>query len=58
MAKTVDISMDSFKELLDKIEDFFLDLKDKFMDLDIFQQSAWGAVALGFILVIVGVIVW
>lgn len=58
MAKTVEISLDSFKRMWENVKSFFLELKEEFLALDMFEQYAWGAVGLGFVLVIVGIIVW
>lgn len=51
MAKTVDISLDSVQQLLEQIQDYF-------MGITLYQQIAWGAIGLGAILILVGVIVW
>lgn len=51
MAKTVDISLDSFKELWQKIVDYFT-------GLTLYQQIAWGAVGLGVLLLVSGAIAW
>ncbi|MBD3209521.1 hypothetical protein GF367_03835 [Candidatus Woesearchaeota archaeon] len=50
MAKTVDLSLDSFKELWQKIVDYF-------SGLTLYQKIAWGAVGVGVVLIISGVIV-
>ncbi|MBN1274693.1 hypothetical protein JXA12_00165 [Candidatus Woesearchaeota archaeon] len=51
MAKTVDLSLDSFKELWGDVVDYFT-------GLELLSLVAWGAIGLGVILVIVALIVW
>lgn len=61
MVKTVEISMDSFNELLDNIKQKIqqaIDWLDNFFKTaDEFELGAVGAIALGFILFIVGIII-
>lgn len=56
MAKTVDISMDSIKEFFSSIPEKLTELWDKimhyFQSITLYQQIAWGVLALGLILFI------
>ncbi len=54
MAKTIDISMDSFKKLYDDVSQWIIDF---FNTADMYELIAVGAIGLGLILFIVGLII-
>ena len=68
MAKTIDINMDTIKEFFSSIPDKLKELLDKLTELwenilanfegiTLYQQIAWGVLALGLILFILAFIV-
>ena len=61
MAKQVDISLDSFKQLGDQISQWFNSvlawLTDFFNTIDTYESIAVGVIVLGLVLVIVGLVI-